>query len=76
MHRKNTDTENFIFGVIFFACMLALTAGMSYFMGKTECNAKANVLGYKHEYHYWTGCVLEKPDGKKVLLKQLRDYND
>jgi hypothetical protein len=30
-------------------------------------------LNYKTEWHYWTGCVVEKPDGSRVLLKQMRD---
>lgn len=41
-----------------------------------ECSATAKTLEYESEYHLFTGCVLTKPTGKKVLLKQLRDYGE
>ena len=47
-----------------------------YTMNHKECEAKANALGYKYDFKYFQGCVLEKPNGKKVLLQQLRDYNE
>lgn len=43
---------------------------------KMECKAKANAIGYKCEYGILQGCVLEKPNGKKVLLQQLRDIGE
>ena len=48
--------------------------GFIYVIGKKSCTAQANVLGYKSYYGIFEGCVLEKPDGKKVLLKQLREF--
>ena len=48
--------------------------GVIYVIGKNSCTAKANALGYKSSYRIFAGCVLEKPDGKKVLLEQLRDF--
>ena len=48
----------------------------SYTMGHKECEAKANALGYKYDFKYFQGCVLEKPNGKKVLLQQLRDFGN
>lgn len=43
---------------------------------KKCCYAKAQALGYKCRYDYWAGCVLEKPDGKKVLLGKLRNVEE
>ena len=40
-----------------------------------ECISKAKALGYKCEWGIFQGCVLEKPNGSKVLLENLR-YND
>lgn len=40
-----------------------------------ECTSKAKALGYKCEWGIFQGCVLEKPNGSKVLLENLR-YND
>lgn len=39
------------------------------------CAAKANSLGYKYEWGLLQGCVLEKPNGDKILLEKLR-YNE
>ena len=60
--------------IVFIIIFFAFTIGISYFMGNQRCYATANALGYKCEFHYFTGCVLEKPNGKKVLLKQLREF--
>lgn len=43
---------------------------------KIECKAKAKAIGYISEYGILQGCVLEKPNGKKILLKQLRDFDN
>ena len=48
----------------------------SYQYEKFECSAKAKTLGYKCEYSFIIGCVLEKPNGKKMLLEQLRDFDN
>lgn len=47
-----------------------------YPIAKMQCEAKARAIGYKCEYGILQGCVLEKPNGKKVLLKQLRDFDN
>lgn len=48
---------------------------IDYSYQKKQCSEIAKKLDYKYEYDYlFTGCVLEKPNGKKVLLEQLRDY--
>ena len=64
--------KEIIFTVLFLGAIIVF----DYYMGAIGCNAKAKAIGYKSEYHFFSGCVLEKPNGKKVLLKQLRDYND
>lgn len=58
--------------IIIFAAFLSL----AFYIDKMECKAKANAIGYKCEYGILQGCVLEKPNGKKVLLQQLRDIGD
>lgn len=66
--------KEIVFTIIIIASMIAFTTCISYLMGNQRCYAIANALGYKCEFHYFTGCVLEKPNGKKVLLKQLREF--
>ena len=53
-----------VFGVLF---------GISCFTESHTCSETGKTLNYKTEWHYWTGCVVEKPDGSRVLLKQIRD---
>lgn len=56
--------------------IIAIVIGISYGADYLECSATAKTLEYQSEYHPFTGCVLTKPNGKKVLLKQLRDYGE
>jgi hypothetical protein len=58
--------------IILFAALLPL----AFYIDKMECKAKANAIGYKCEYGILQGCILEKPNGKKVLLQQLRDIGE
>ena len=60
--------------VIILVIALAITG--CYFSAKAECSAKANALGYSHNYKWFQGCLLIREDGSKVLLEQLRDFND
>ena len=66
------------FGYIVFILfiILCLSIGADYIPHKIECSQTAKALSYKSKYTYFTGCVLTKPNGKKVLLKQLRDYGE
>lgn len=66
------------FGYIVFALfiILCLSIGADYIPHKIECSQTAKALNYNSKYTYFTGCVLTKPNGKKVLLKQLRDYGE
>lgn len=56
--------------------IVAIVIGISYGTDYIECSATAKTLEYQSEYNPFTGCVLTKPNGKKVLLKQLRDYGE
>lgn len=68
-----TDNE-FIFETIIFivfSIFLVLYIGIQ--SDKYSCKRTANTLGYSCEYSVWTGCILVKPDGSKMLLEQLRE---
>lgn len=56
--------------------ILLLSFALIYFGANSTCGAKANALGYKHNFKIFQGCLLIKPDGQKVLLEQLRDFNN
>lgn len=66
------------FGYIVFALfiILCLSIGADYIPHKIECSQTAKALNYNSKYTYFTGCVLTKPNGKRILLKQLRDYGE
>ena len=59
-------------------CILIIALALTgcYFSAKAECSAKATALGYNHNYKWFQGCLLIREDGSKVLLEQLRDFND
>ena len=65
-----------LFYLIVLGIISLFVLGIIFIFGMIECKAKANVLGYKCEYGIITGCILEKPNGKKVLLEQLREYGE
>ena len=44
-------------------------------LSQLKCTSKAKALGYKCEWGLLQGCILEKPNGSKVLLENLR-YNN
>ena len=67
------DLAGLLLGVIIIFSLIIFGA---YQIDKMECKAKANAIGYKCEYAILQGCVLEKPNGKKVLLQQLRDIGE
>ena len=41
-----------------------------------ECHAKAKVLNLACEYDIISGCVITKENGKKILLEQLRYFDE
>lgn len=53
--------------------MVALVVGIAHFMDKISCNATAKILGFTPHYSIFTGCVVEKPNGTRVLLDQIRN---
>lgn len=63
----------------FYIIFVSLFGGICIFMeavvGSIECHQKGQVLNYKTEWHYWTGCIVCKSNGEKVLLKQMRDFD-
>ena len=61
-------------GCFAIAIILTILLALNYVVNKTECHLKADALGYKSNFAPLQGCVLEKPNGKKVLLEQLRDF--
>ena len=65
--------DEFLFTVIVFFTFLCVCAGISSIVDSTRCFQTGKTLNYKTEWHYWTGCVVEKPDGDRVLLRQMRD---
>lgn len=56
--------------------VIALAITGCYYATKAECSAKATALGYNYNYKWFQGCLLIREDGSKVLLEQLRDFND
>ena len=62
-----------LFTFIFFMIFVMICVGLSVTADSTRCKEIGKVLNYKTEWNYWSGCVVTKPDGNKVLLKQMRD---
>ena len=61
--------------VVVFILISSFVFGFCYLVDKTECSIKARALGYSCSYGFFQGCVLIKPDGKRILLEQLREFN-
>lgn len=61
--------------IVFFMILLAVVAEATgaYLGDLISCKAKTNALGYEYEWGLFKGCVVEKQDGQKALLEQLRD---
>ena len=68
------DKELIVVMSIFMMGFLGIIVGAIKFE-QLGCAAKANSLGYKYEWGLLQGCVLEKPNGDKILLEKLR-YNE
>lgn len=66
------DLVDFVIGMV---CIIGLIVLFTYFVSKiveTKCEKTAEKLGYACEYSILTGCIFEKPDGKKILYRNLR----
>lgn len=61
--------------VLLFVLLVVMVILFYFVVSQLECTSKAKALGYKCEWGIFQGCVLEKPNGSKVLLENLR-YND
>lgn len=72
-NKMKSNTALCIIIPIFFTILII---GLSYAHDKIECSQAAEAFNYKAKYFPYIGCVLTKPNGKKVLLKQLRDYGE
>ena len=53
--------------------VIIMSVGLSSATDSFRCYSIGKTLNYKTEWHCWTGCVVEKPDGSRVLLRQTRD---
>lgn len=60
--------------ILVFIVVLTGIIYISYFTDKKSCTAICTELGYKYSYGYWQGCIVEKPNGKKIRLEQIRDF--
>ena len=61
--------------VLVFVLLIVMVILYHSVLSQLKCISKAKALGYKCEWGIFQGCVLEKPNGSKVLLENLR-YND
>lgn len=66
--------NNELCGVLIFIILITALFGLDYTVSNMKCHAKAEALGYQCDYRPMQGCVLIKPNGKKILLEQLREY--
>lgn len=71
-----TDFLVEIIAFIILVIVISCVRGLNYTFQKIQCTRVAKDLNYKSEYHFITGCILEKTNGKKILLQQLRDYGE
>lgn len=77
------DLDDFIENIITtikytlpYILLIFLSGWLAVFMEQKECDEQAKALGYYCEYGIWTGCVLTNEKGKKILLKQLRNFEE
>lgn len=69
-----TDFIEEVIWLIVTALILAVPLfTIAYFMDKISCEATARALSFTPHYSIFTGCVVEKPNGTRVLLDQIRN---
>ncbi len=66
--------RDFLFSCVFFGICIFICIAIASITDYQRCKETSNVLNYKYTWQYWTGCVIEKPDGTKALLRQMRNY--
>ena len=67
--------EEFLMTLIVIGAFFIITTLGSAWAESVRCERTGHYLNYKTEWHWFTGCVVEKPDGNKVLLRQMRDLD-
>ena len=65
--------DEIIATIIVFTVLFGVCTGITCISENFRCSEVGKTLNYRTEWYYWTGCVVTKPDGSKVLLKQMRD---
>lgn len=69
-----TDFIEEVIWLIVTALILAVPLfTIAYFMDKISCEATARALSFTPHYSIFTGCVVEKSNGTRVLLDQIRN---
>lgn len=69
-----TDFIEDVIWLIVTALILAVPLfTIAYLMDKIPCEATARALSFTPHYSIFTGCVVEKPNGTRVLLDQIRN---
>ena len=66
--------KEFLLTTIFFTFLILFSLMVSSIADYQRCKEISGALNYKYTWHYWTGCIIEKPDGSKALLRQMRDF--
>lgn len=61
----------FIFFILILGALGTLILVPGYLAEKKSCKEISKIFNYKYEYTLFTGCILEKPNGNKFLLKKL-----
>ncbi len=60
---------------ILFTLVTVAAVGLSALSDAKQCQEVGKALRYETEWHFWSGCVVTKPDGHRVLLRQMRDID-
>ena len=67
--------EDLVCGLVAFILVTVFFFSIAFGIDKISGEQVAKRLGYKSEYSIFTGTILEKPNGEKILLDKLR-YNE
>ena len=66
-------SNDFAFTLVIVALFLIISLSFSCITEIFNCSQAGKYLDQRTEWHLGVGCVVEKPDGSKVLLRQMRD---
>lgn len=67
--------KDFVCSWFVLTVFLLIMGAISWLYNSAQCKVKAEVLGYQCSFGPLQGCVLIKPDGTKMLLEQIREFN-